>query len=206
MLWDEHSERFCPLKVLTIRDYATNMKTSTFTIVILTMGLIGLWTSAGSADQCFSATPGFECGSAGTDFNACDGTPACRWCRCGKLADPWTLPQPKFLADRNVTIGGWLEGGIYGNQYGSADNGPIGLRNIGNGATADQLWIFAEKKTDTKGCGWDIGGRIDYLFGTDGPYTQAFGDRTWDYGWNTPRFTVRPFRKSTAKSPTTTGR
>ena len=109
----------------------------------------------------------------------------CRLCMDGKLADPWTLPQPEALKDRNITVGGWLEGGIYGNQYGAPSNGPIGLRNVGDGFTADQLWIFGERKTDTKGCGWDIGGRIDYLFGADGPDTQAFGDRTWDYGWNT---------------------
>jgi hypothetical protein len=110
--------------------------------------------------------------------------PTCRWCRAGKLADPWTLPQPCYLKQRNVTIGGWLEGGVYGNQWGSPSNGPIGLRGIGDGLTADQAWFFAERKTDTKGDGWDIGGRIDYLFGADGPDTQSFGDQSFDYGWN----------------------
>ena len=110
---------------------------------------------------------------------------SCRWCMKGKLADPWTLPQPDFLKDNNITVGGWLEGGIYGNQYGAASNGPIGMRSIGDGFTADQVWGYAERKTDTKGCGWDIGGRVDYVFGVDGPQTQCFGDHTWDYGWNT---------------------
>ena len=113
--------------------------------------------------------------------------PACRWCQCGKLADPWTLPQPEYLKDRNITVGGWLSGGIYGNQYGAPSNGPVGLRNVGDGFTMDQVWFYAERKTDTKGCGWDFGGRVDYLFGTDAPDTQAFGDRSWDYGWNTSR-------------------
>lgn len=109
----------------------------------------------------------------------------CRWCRSGKLAEPWTIPQPDCLKSRNITVGGWLEGGIYSNQWGAPNNGPVGLRGIGDGFTADQTWFFAERKTDTKGCGWDIGGRVDYLFGTDGPDTQSFGDRTFDYGWNT---------------------
>jgi hypothetical protein len=113
--------------------------------------------------------------------------PTCRWCRCGKLAEPWTLPQPNVLKEHNVTVGGWLEGGIYANQWGSPSNGPLGFRNVGDGFTADQLWIFAERKTDTKGCGWDFGGRVDYVFGADGPDTQAFGDHTWDYGWNSAR-------------------
>lgn len=111
--------------------------------------------------------------------------PTSRWAHCGKLADPWTMPQPNFLKERNVTIGGWLDGGIYGNQWGAPSNGPVGLRSIGDGFTMDQVWFFAERKTDTKGCGWDLGGRVDYLFGVDGPQTQSFGDRTFDYGWNT---------------------
>lgn len=114
-----------------------------------------------------------------------EGTPPCRWCREGKLAEPWTLPQPQMLADRNITIGGWLDGGIYANQYGAPWNGPVGLRGIGDGFTMDQVWFFAERKTDTKGCGWDLGGRVDYLFGVDAPQTQSFGDDTFDYNWNT---------------------
>jgi hypothetical protein len=121
--------------------------------------------------------------------NACGdcGEQPCRWCRDGALADPWTLPQPAFLKDRNIKVGGWLEGGVYGNQYGAPYNGPIGMRGVGDGFTADQLWIYGERETDTKGCGWDVGGRVDYLFGADGPDTQCFGDRTFDYGWNTAR-------------------
>ena len=101
------------------------------------------------------------------------------------MADPWTLPQPDCLKDKNITIGGWLDSGIYGNQYGAPSNGPIGLRSIGDGWTVDQMWVYAERKTDTKGCGWDFGGRVDYLFGVDGPQTQCFGDHSFDYGWNT---------------------
>ncbi len=110
-----------------------------------------------------------------------------RGCQCGELGDPWTIPQLCCLKDNGVTVGGWLEGGIYSNQYGAASNGPIGFRNVGDGFTMDQIWVFGERKTDTKGCGWDAGGRIDYLFGADGPDSQAFGDRTWDYGWNSAR-------------------
>ena len=100
----------------------------------------------------------------------------CRWCMHGKLADPWTIPQPNCLKESNMTVGGWLEGGIYANQWGAANNGPVGMRSIGNGLTVDQVWIYAERKTDTKDRDWDIGGRVDYVFGVDGPQTQSFGD------------------------------
>ena len=133
-----------------------------------------------------SAPPQSDSPAASDSSDAGSDSP-CRWCMQGKLADPWTLPQPEFLKDRGVTVGGWLSGGIYGNQYGAPDNGPIGMRNIGDGFTVDQLWTYAERKTDTKGCGWDLGGRIDYLFGVDSLHTQAFGDHTWDFGWNTSR-------------------
>ena len=58
---------------------------------------------------------------------------------------------------------------------------------------------LAERKTDTKGCGWDVGGRVDYLFGVDGPQTQAFGDHSLDFGWNTSSHTARPSAGSTGR-------
>ncbi len=48
-----------------------------------------------------------------------------------------------------------------------------------------QAWLFAEKAIDTSS-GFDIGGRIDYIYGTDGQNTQAFGTdpRGWDNPWD----------------------
>jgi hypothetical protein len=48
-----------------------------------------------------------------------------------------------------------------------------------------QAWVYAEKEIDTSN-GFDIGGRIDYLYGTDGPDTQAFGiaNNHWDNQWD----------------------
>ena len=74
------------------------------------------------------AAPAAEACYAGCDSCGGSEAPPCRWCLQGKLADPWTLPQPESLKDRNITIGGWLSGGIYGNQYGARNNGPVGLR------------------------------------------------------------------------------
>jgi hypothetical protein len=63
----------------------------------------------------------------------------------------------------------------------------LAFNDVGDGYTLNQLWIAAEKATDTGGYGVDWGGRIDYVFGVDGPDTQAFGDGGWDFGWNTGR-------------------
>jgi hypothetical protein len=111
----------------------------------------------------------------------------CQFCRDGKLEDPWTLPQPCFLKQNDIKVSGWISAGIFANAFGAAGNGPLGLNNVGDGFTANQLWLYGEKKTATEGCGTDWGFRADYLFGVDGPDTQAFGDRGWDFGWNSAR-------------------
>ncbi len=46
-----------------------------------------------------------------------------------------------------------------------------------------QAWLWAEKAIDTSN-GFDLGGRIDYLYGTDAQNTQAFG--TGQVGWDNP--------------------
>ena len=122
-----------------------------------------------------------------------DCEPSCCESSCGEcqsgcgLGDPWTLPQPCLLQNHGIVVGGWLSAGIFGNAHGATSNGPLGFNDVGDGFTLNQLWIFADKATDTGGYGVDWGGRIDYVFGVDGPDTQAFGDGGWDSGWNTGR-------------------
>ncbi len=89
------------------------------------------------------------------------------------------------LSDDNIDHGGWLSTGAHANAWGSSDNGPLGTKAIGNGFLVQQLWGFAEKTVDTSGGGWDVGGRVDYMFGTDASSVQAFGDGSWDADWNT---------------------
>ena len=105
---------------------------------------------------------------------------------CG-LGDPWTLPQPCALQCNGITLGGWVSSGIYANAHGAASNGPLGFNDVGDGYTMNQLWIFAEKVADTGGCGTDWGFRADFVFGADGPDTQAFGGLDWDNQWDTSR-------------------
>jgi hypothetical protein len=107
----------------------------------------------------------------------------CRWCQNGKLADPWKLPEPHCVKNAGFDIGGWVQSGILSNAYGAPSNGPLGFNTLPD-FNLHQLWMYAERKPDTtKNC-FDWGARIDYIYGVDGPDTQAFGDQTWDYGWN----------------------
>lgn len=113
----------------------------------------------------------------------CEGGCASRWCQGGQLGDPWTLPQPCVLQNLGINVGGWAQAGAFTNAHGTESNGPLGTNNL-TGFNLHQLYMFAERKTNTDDGGWDLGGRVDYLFGVDGPDTQAFGDHGWDFGWN----------------------
>ena len=48
-----------------------------------------------------------------------------------------------------------------------------------------QTWLYFEKTIDTS-CGFDWGGRVDYVYGTDAQDTQAFGipNNHWDNQWD----------------------
>ncbi|MFG0263109.1 MAG: porin [Novipirellula sp. JB048] len=90
------------------------------------------------------------------------------------LGDPWTL-----LGQRNGwSAGGWLQLGYHSDALPMFNSRPDEVQ-------LHQAWLYAEKAIDTSG-GFDIGGRIDYLYGTDGQDTQAFGinNNHWDNGWD----------------------
>lgn len=110
------------------------------------------------------------------DLGGCDG--GCDSAGCGllggcDLGDPWTL----FGEHQGISAGGWLQLGYH----------TANLKNFNNRSNEVQLqqaWLYAEKAIDTSS-GFDIGGRIDYLYGTDAQDTQVFGtDRGWDSGWD----------------------
>jgi len=91
------------------------------------------------------------------------------------LGEPWKL-APNGIAGMNV--GGWTSVG-----YHSARN-PLSF-NTYDRVQLGQQYFFAEKVADgSEGLGF--GGRIDYIYGTDGPDTQAFGiaNNHWDNGWD----------------------
>ncbi len=114
---------------------------------------------------------------------ACGEEKKCRWCHDGALGDPWTLPQPCLLKEAGINVSGWAQSGILTNSHGAGTNGPLGFNNLTD-FNLHQLWIYGEKKTDTEKNDIDWGGRVDYVYGVDGPDTQAFGDQSWDYGWS----------------------
>ena len=69
---------------------------------------------------------------------------------------------------------GWIEYGLGANNWGAPFNGPITLGDRNWQGQLNQLYFVAENETDGEN-GWDLGGRVDLLFGTDFFYTTALG-------------------------------
>ncbi len=97
-------------------------------------------------------------------------------CACG-------LPQPCFLACRGITVGGWLEVGISAVSNEPADrfNGVVTFNDRDGEIQMNQLWFYLDREADTGGYGWDIGGHVDFVYGTDAMFTQASDglEATW---------------------------
>ncbi len=83
-------------------------------------------------------------------------------------------------------VGGWAEVGIWGNQYGTTTSYTNGAMDPTSGNTAvlqnvastnlqlNQMAFYLQKKLDTRR-GFDFGGRVDYIFGSDAHYFQSEG-------------------------------
>jgi hypothetical protein len=119
------------------------------------------------------------------------GGPSCEPCQaCADAAaeaecEPWRLFCQK---DCGVNVYGWLSGGIMGNSQSPASefNGVTTFPDQWHGQ-GNQAYAVAEKTIDTGGCGWDWGGRVDVLYGSDYIFTMATGLETRDTGapkWN----------------------
>lgn len=93
------------------------------------------------------------------------------------LGEPWSLFSGNSC--RALQIGGWTNVGYYNNDTNYSFN------NYGDRVQLHQQWLYAEKVADGSK-GFDLGARMDYLYGTDGPDTQAFGipNNHWDNSWD----------------------
>lgn len=137
--------------------------------------------------DCGEPACGCEMPSCGCDMG-CDG--GCDSCSCGVgsclgdsldcltgdccLGDPYTL----FDDYCGWSFGGHAQLGYHSKALPIFNDRPDELN-------LHQAWLYAEKAIDTS-CGFDIGGRIDYLYGIDAQNTQAFGtgQRGWDNDWD----------------------
>ncbi len=83
-----------------------------------------------------------------------------------------------FGQSSGLVAGGWAQLGYFDEALPMFNSRP-------NEVQLQQMWVYAEKRLDTSN-GLDFGGRVDYIYGTDGPDTQAFGinNGSWDNNWD----------------------
>ena len=105
------------------------------------------------------------------------------------------VPETNFLtehlvgAERANTLGlsvrGWLSQGVTlnGESQDSNFNGPVSFNDRANEYQLNQLYFILERSIDKTSDKFDLGGRVDFMYGTDAQFTQATG---WDVGWVEP--------------------
>lgn len=89
--------------------------------------------------------------------------------------EPTRYLQTEFATSRGINTYGWVNGGIGANGWGSQSNGPITFQDYNWMGQMNQLYLVNERVVDTSDGDWDLGGRIDLLYGTDYFYTVAAG-------------------------------
>jgi len=96
-----------------------------------------------------------------------------------------------FLVDRNIKTYGWMAAGIGANNWGSPFNGPITFGDRAWQPMLNQLNLVTERTLDTEDGGWDWGGRMDLMYGTDYIWTTAAGLDALNYNYVNSYFVPR---------------
>lgn len=120
--------------------------------------------------------------------------PACNTCGNGCVGpdtDPWRLFQ-NWNDCHEWKITGFTDAGATANRRDVASryNGPVTF-NDRNEGTLNQLWLTAENAVDTSQYSWDVGGRVDIMYGSDYIFNQTTGFETHDDG--TPHWNGNPY-------------
>lgn len=91
-----------------------------------------------------------------------------------------SLTDVPGLAAVGVAVGGWLSTGITYNSHNPDDrsNGPVTFNDRSGELQLNQLYVYLERAVNKEAKRWDVGGRIDLLWGSDSRFTQAAGH--WD--------------------------
>lgn len=105
----------------------------------------------------------------------------------GAAPSIWTLTDlfedengGNHLKDNNVKLGGSIAQSFTFNFQSPSNrwNGPVTWTDRSNEYQLNQLWLYAEKATDTSKNDWDLGGRVDALYGTNARLTTETGLET----------------------------
>lgn len=97
------------------------------------------------------------------------------------------IEVPDLLKENGVKVGGWINGGATYNPYPTQGyNGTVTFADRANRPQLNQFNIYFQRTVVTEGKAFDIGGRFDFMFGTDAIYTQTFGIPQFDVNTGQP--------------------
>jgi len=122
----------------------------------------------------------------------------CASCDCAEEeeeeeeCEPCRLFDCCCLEEKGITIAGWVAAGFTFNPDDPTDpqagtgNLPVVFNYRANDFQLNQVYWYMERATDGE-CGLDIGGRVDFLYGSDYIFTEAYGlelERDFTQRWN----------------------
>jgi len=110
--------------------------------------------------------------------------------------ESWRLFSGPRLDAARARLRGWIDQGVTWNpdRPGTGFNGPVTFNDRANEYQMNQLYLIGERTTNTDGFGFDWGGRVDVLYGTDSRFLAANGlESSWNksqrfYGAALPQF------------------
>jgi hypothetical protein len=144
--------------------------------------------AAASDDQPSAAQPAFEGGS---DQATVEDLPT------GEPNEARKMPQSAALKALGINTFGWIEQGATFNSLNPTDrwNGPVGTNDRSDDYQLNQMWVGMERAVhNVENGGFDIGGRIDAMYGSDWRYGASNGFETrfdapnQEYGFIVPQF------------------
>jgi hypothetical protein len=96
----------------------------------------------------------------------------------------------QILKDYGIKWGGWLNAGVTYNTNSSKWNGPVTFGDRNGELQMNQFYLFIQRAVNTEGDSWDVGGRFDFMLGSDAIFTQAYGSPQghWDLNLYNSRF------------------
>ena len=104
---------------------------------------------------------------------------------CDSACQPWRLCHH---GDGCWNLYGWADAGVTANsRFNDSRYNGVTTFNDRHEGMLNQFYAVMERTICTGGCGWDFGGRVDLLYGTDYIFTQALGlelDPDGSPGWN----------------------
>ena len=97
-------------------------------------------------------------------------------------------PLTNLFKENGLEFGGWINAGITYNANNPSDgfNGTVTFADRANRFQLNQLNLFLQRPVTSEGKEWDFGARVDFLFGTDAIYAQAFGISAFDENTGAP--------------------